>query len=58
MVRGWKNFESHDSKSLGCFEKTNGRSVDIKGDSGEIQKEVKRVNGESFYCLGEDKYHC
>lgn len=33
--RGWKNFESHNRKSLDCLIRTVGRNMDAKGIAGE-----------------------
>lgn len=35
MHRGWKNFESHDRKSLYCLKQAVGRNKDAKGIASE-----------------------
>ena len=49
LNRGWKNFETHDRKSLGCLKEIIGRNMDIKGaTSGGSDRNVEH-SGESFY---------
>lgn len=51
MNRGWKNFETDDSKSLDWIKKIVGRNMDIEGASGESSEGSEGHRRESSYCL-------
>lgn len=53
MGIGWKNFEKHHLKSLGCLKQIVGRNIDTEGTPGKSSEGSERHNRESLYYFRE-----